>query len=105
MAQEFLAHARALRAAKPEERLALLRGWGGATIAYRRRLIDSPSYTLNHEEVTKAMEEGIFFVEMVAPLAVEIDHHGAAAALKLTRATSEGKEPEVVTLPARAILI
>ena len=36
-------------------------GWGGGTIAYRRRLIDSPSYTLNHEEVAKAMEEGIRF--------------------------------------------
>jgi NADPH-dependent glutamate synthase beta subunit-like oxidoreductase len=36
----------------------LLRQWGGATIAYRRRLIDSPSYTLNHEEVEKALEEG-----------------------------------------------
>ena len=29
----------------------LLQRWGGVTIAYRRRLIDSPSYTLNHEEV------------------------------------------------------
>ena len=37
----------------------LLDGWGGVTIAYRRRLIDAPSYTLNHEEVAKAMEEGI----------------------------------------------
>ncbi len=33
------------------------------TIAYRRRLIDSPSYTLNHEEVEKALEEGIRFAE------------------------------------------
>ena len=41
----------------------LLQSWGGATIAYRRRLIDAPSYTLNHEEVAKAMEEGIRFAE------------------------------------------
>jgi NADPH-dependent glutamate synthase beta subunit-like oxidoreductase len=54
---EFLLHARALRAeraaAAAEGRAAriveLLDSWGGATIAYRRRLIDSPSYTLNHE--------------------------------------------------------
>ncbi|MEJ0069471.1 MAG: FAD-dependent oxidoreductase [Pseudomonadota bacterium] len=113
IAETFIAHATALRAeravAATENRaprlIELLRGWGGATIAYRRRLIDAPSYTLNHEEVTKAMEEGIFFVEMVAPLAVEIDHYGAAAALKLTRANSAGKEPEEVTLPARSILI
>ena len=38
-------------------RLGLLKGWGGVTIAYRRRLVDSPSYTLNHEEVEKALEE------------------------------------------------
>jgi NADPH-dependent glutamate synthase beta subunit-like oxidoreductase len=52
---EFLAHARALRdertQAAAEKRaprlLELLQQWGGVTIAYRRRLIDSPSYTLN----------------------------------------------------------
>ena len=36
---------------------------GRRTIAYRRRLIDGPSYTLNHEEVAKALEEGIRFAE------------------------------------------
>lgn len=29
-------------------------------IAYRKRLIDSPSYTLNHEEVEKALRRDIF---------------------------------------------
>jgi len=41
----------------------MLQRWGGVTIAYRRRLIDSPSYTLNHEEVEKALEEGIVFAK------------------------------------------
>src|SRR6266498_2057083 len=66
IAEEFLAHARAIREeralAAREDRAArvveLLRHWGGVTIAYRRRLIDSPSYTLNHAEVEKALEEG-----------------------------------------------
>jgi len=71
IAQEFLTHARALRverataerAGRPARVAQLLHEWGGVTIAYRRRLIDSPSYTLNHEEVEKALEEGIrFFV-------------------------------------------
>ncbi|TMI00866.1 MAG: pyridine nucleotide-disulfide oxidoreductase, partial [Betaproteobacteria bacterium] len=61
IAQEFLGHARAIRAeraaalaeARPPRVLELLQAWGGVTIAYRRRLIDSPSYTLNHEEVAK----------------------------------------------------
>ena len=51
----------------------LLDEWGGATIAYRRRLIDAPSYTLNHEEVAKAMEEAVRFAEGLTPLAVEVD--------------------------------
>jgi len=37
----------------------LLQAWGGVTLAYRKRMIDSPAYTLNHEEVEKALEEGI----------------------------------------------
>src|SRR5262245_14877599 len=57
IAEEFLSHGRAIRAerdrAGAENRapriVELLQGWGGVTIAYRRRLIDSPSYTLNHE--------------------------------------------------------
>ena len=47
--------------------LELLQSWGGSTIAYRKRLIDSPSYTLNHEEVEKALEEGIRFAEGLTP--------------------------------------
>src|SRR5438105_2080928 len=65
IADEFLAHARAIRveraAAAREQRtprvLELLQSWGGATIAYRKRLIDSPAYTLHHEEVEEALGE------------------------------------------------
>jgi NADPH-dependent glutamate synthase beta subunit-like oxidoreductase/NAD(P)H-flavin reductase len=99
IADEFLAHARALRAARPEERLGLLKSWGGATIAYRRRLIDSPSYTLNHEEVEKALEEGVVFAEGLAPSRVELDEHGHARSVVFA---VDGKEVE---LPARAVLI
>ena len=78
----------------------LLDAWGGATIAYRRRLIDSPSYTLNHEEVAKALEEAVRFAEGLTPRAVEVDGFGHAAGLRLTRA--DGTE---AVLPARAILV
>ena len=69
IAREYLAHARAVRAeraaAAKEGRaprvLELLQRWGGATIAYRRRMIDSPSYTLNHEEVEKGAGGGHSF--------------------------------------------
>ncbi|HUQ73435.1 MAG TPA: FAD-dependent oxidoreductase [Burkholderiales bacterium] len=99
IAQEFLAHARQLRAVTPGERLALLKSWGGATIAYRRRLIDSPSYTLNHEEVEKALEEGITFAEGLTPTRIELDQYGHARAVKFAL---DGKEIE---LPARSVLI
>src|SRR5690606_35575786 len=77
IAEEFIAHARAIRAereaarrqGRPPRILELLQSWGGATIAYRRRLIDSPSYTLNHEEVEKALEEGVRFAAGLTPLA------------------------------------
>src|SRR5712664_3962897 len=88
IAQEFIAHARALRAARPEDRLGLLKSWGGVTIAYRRRLVDSPSYTLNHEEVEKALEEGVVFAEGLTPSRIEIDEFGHARAVKFT---AEGK--------------
>jgi len=116
IADEFLAHARAIRAeremAKKEGRAPrlqkLIEGWGGVTIAYRRRLIDAPSYTLNHEEVSKAMEEGIRFAEGLTPVAVEVDATGYAAALRVKR-ERPGPEGGVVTdeltLPARAVLV
>jgi NADPH-dependent glutamate synthase beta subunit-like oxidoreductase/NAD(P)H-flavin reductase len=117
IAREFLDHARAIRAERaaatraqrPARVLELLQAWGGVTIAYRKRLIDSPSYTLNHEEVGKALEEGIRFAEGLTPLAVEIDAHGRARGLTVSqqRAGDDGVWHETgrCELPARTILI
>ena len=117
IADEFIAHARAIRAerkaaareGRPLRLVELLRSWGGVTIAYRKRLIDSPSYTLNHEEVEKALEEGIVFAEGLTPLRVEIDEHGHARAL---RVSVQDRDMEgvwhhynEVELSARAILV
>jgi NADPH-dependent glutamate synthase beta subunit-like oxidoreductase/NAD(P)H-flavin reductase len=110
-ADEFIAHARALRRERERARREaraprfqpLLERWGGATIAYRRRLVDAPSYTLNHEEVAKAMEEGIRFAEGLTPDAVELDRFGHAAGLAVKRSGGSGEER--LTLPARTILI
>ena len=117
VACEFLDHARAIRAeraaaareGRPARVLELLQSWGGVTIAYRRRLLDSPSYTLNHEEVEKALQEGVRFAEGLTPLAVEIDAHGRARALAVSVQRSNGDgvwhETAKAELPARAILI
>jgi NAD(P)H-flavin reductase len=117
IADEFLSHARAIRAEReaaarenrPARIVELLQAWGGATIAYRRRLIDSPSYTLNHEEVAKALEEGIWFAEGLTPLAVEVDDHGHARGLTVSAQHNDGDgvwhEYARTTLPARTILV
>ena len=118
-ADEFIAHAKAIRAerqaakreGRPPRIAQLLDQWGGVTIAYRRRLIDAPSYTLNHEEVAKAMEEGIRFAECLAPEAVEVDRFGHASALTLLAHEVEKGTGKIiatdkrVTLPARTILV
>jgi len=93
IAEEFLAHARALRDerlhAAREQRapriVQLLTHWGGVTIAYRRRLVDSPSYTLNHEEIEKALGEGVAFAECLVPAAVDLDNYGAARGMRFRR--------------------
>jgi NADPH-dependent glutamate synthase beta subunit-like oxidoreductase/NAD(P)H-flavin reductase len=112
LAEEFLTHALAIRAERAtaareggEPRiLELLQSWGGATIAYRKRLVDSPSYTLNHEEVEKALEEGVRFAENLTPSRIELDGFGHARAL-VVAAQLEGSPAHEVELPARTILI
>jgi len=119
IAKEFLSHAKAIyeeraaaaREARKPRLIELLDSWGGVTIAYRRRLIDSPSYTLNHEEVAKAMEEGVRFAECLAPQEVQVDGAGSAKALRLEKQaldTATGKltaTGEYITLPAKSILV
>ena len=117
-ADEFIGHGRAIRAerekAAKEGRAPnfapLLDSWGGATIAYRRRMIDSPSYTLNHEEITRAFEQGIHFAEMLSPIAIEVDEHGHVEAIKLEQQEiDEHNRPNatghVITMPAKSVLI
>jgi len=108
VADDFIAHGRAIRAeraaAAAEGRAPRLKelidSWGGVTIAYRRRLVDSPSYTLNHEEVQKALEEGIRFAEGLTPARVEVDAAGHASAIVFIR-----KDQPEVTFPAHAVLV
>jgi NAD(P)H-flavin reductase len=117
VADEFLNHARAIEAERNTAAAAgrephlveLLQSWGGVTIAYRKRLIDSPSYTLNHEEIEKALEEGISFAEGLNPARIEVDEFGAVRAVQMSAQLrsdegvwSSGAETEVA---ARTILV
>ncbi len=91
--QEFLEHGKEIRAertraaATGEEPnfVPLVRGWGGVSLIYRKRLQDSPAYRLNHEEVQKALEEGIDFVECMNPAEAVPDEYNAVKALIFER--------------------
>lgn len=106
---EFCAHGQLVREerrhALAEKRapnfIPLLREWGGVTIVYRRRMQDSPAYRRNHEELAKALEEGIYYAEQVQPEAVLLDQYGACDALRCQRTTSE----ERVVFPAKGIFV
>ncbi len=117
IADEFLAHARALRAERaaataekrPARIVEMIQSWGGVTVAYRKTLTDSPSYTLNHEEIEKALEEGIWFAEGLSPVAIEVDGHGHASGIAFARqskdADGQWRGEARITLPARAIFV
>ena len=91
--QEFLEHGKEIRAERVRATAAreepnfvpLVRGWGGVSLIYRKRLQDSPAYRLNHEEVQKALEEGIDFVECMNPAEAVPDEYNAVKALIFER--------------------
>jgi NADPH-dependent glutamate synthase beta subunit-like oxidoreductase/NAD(P)H-flavin reductase len=102
--------ARAAHAGEAPNFVPLVRSWGGVTIAYRKRMVDSPAYRLNHEEVIKALEEGIGFAENLNPIEAVPDETGAVASMIFRR---EGKplpgqpaQPEqTIIMPARTVLV
>lgn len=115
---EFLAHAQQIKKerqiAAQENRapnfISLLRNWGGVTIAYRRLLRESPAYLRNHEEVIKALEEGIYYAEGLAPKAVRTDQYGHVQALVSESRFYDEKGEWVMSdeehiLPARSIFV
>ncbi len=100
-AQKFITHAQALRNAQSvRERIALLNHWGGVTIAYRRDIKESPAYTLNHEEIELALQEGIKIQDHAQPLAIEVDAEGHVAALEI-----ESRDNVRKKLLARTVLV
>lgn len=113
---EFLMHGRKVRAEKIKARqenrkphlLSLIEEWGGVTIAYRRLLQESPAYRFNHEELKKALEEGIYYLENMEPERVLLDAEGQCAALVCRTKIkdelggwTEAEEEKV--LPARSV--
>ncbi len=79
----------------------LIRDWGGVTMIYRRTVQESPAYRLNHEEVIKALEEGIYFIEKISPVEALADQHGS---LETIRAKYQDTGEEV-DLPCRSLMV
>ncbi len=91
--KEFLQHGqeirnereRAKQAVEEPNFIPLVKSWGGVSLVYRKRLQDSPAYRLNHEEVQKALEEGIDFVECMNPVEAVPEEYNAVRAIKFER--------------------
>jgi NADPH-dependent glutamate synthase beta subunit-like oxidoreductase/NAD(P)H-flavin reductase len=105
-----LAERSAARAAgRPPDFARLIRAWGGVTLLYRKRLQDSPAYRLNHEEVIKALEEGIGFAENMSPVEARLDERGHVRGVVCHRmAKTDGRwtdTGEPVDFPARSVMV
>ncbi len=103
-----LDHARALRDEKRraaaegrEPRVQnLLDQWGGVTLVYRKGISESPAYRLNHEEVAKSLEEGVRYVEHMAPLEALLDERAHVRGVRFRR-----DDGSTVDLPARTVCV
>ncbi len=116
---EFIVHGKAIReeraraaeAGEDPNFVPLIQSWGGVSLVYRKRLQDSPAYRLNHEEVQKALEEGINFIELMTPTEAVPDEHNAVKAIvfeKVGYTEETGKfenTGETITLPARTVCV
>lgn len=106
--EEFLAHGREVRQERERARLAgiepdlssLLDRWGGVTVAYRRRMKDSPAYLRNHEEIEKAFEEGIRYAEEINPREALVDNNGHVKAMVFELPSGESVE-----FPAQSVFM
>ena len=101
--------ARAGEANEDPDFISLVRSWGGVQIFYRKSLLDSPAYRLNHEEVVKSLEEGITFVESMSPTEAVADEFGALKEMVFERQQAiNGKwksSGETFRIPARALFV
>ena len=114
---EFLVHGRAVRAerelARSEGRqpdfLPLIDSWGGVTLFYRKDLTDSPAYRQNHEEVQKALEEGIRYAPSMNPVEALADAHDHLRAVVFEpQVNDDGRwrsDGARVELPMRSLMV
>jgi NADPH-dependent glutamate synthase beta subunit-like oxidoreductase/NAD(P)H-flavin reductase len=115
---DYLRHGEAVRAERERAKaqgvkpdfIKLIHAWGGVTIAYRRSMQESPAYINNHEELQKALQEGIFYTQGLEPAAVDLDQYGHTETLVCYRRVQNEAgvwitTNEEVRLPARSLLV
>jgi len=116
--EEFLSHGRAVRKEREWAKenglkpnfIKLIHQWGGVTIVYRRHMQESPAYINNHEELAKALEEGVFYLETLEPAHVDLNHFGHAETLVCRRRIKKSDTEweiaaEEIKIPARSIFV
>jgi NADPH-dependent glutamate synthase beta subunit-like oxidoreductase/NAD(P)H-flavin reductase len=94
--------ARAAREGRDPRIQPLLDKWGGVSLVYRRSVLESPAYRLNHEEVQKSLEEGVRYIENLSPLEAVLDKYGHVKAVKFRKNSGDREEVEI---PARTVCI
>lgn len=95
---EFLDHGQAIRAERDRALKArelpdfqpLIEKWGGVTLFYRKGMKDAPAYRQNHEEIIKALEEGIAWAEGMNPEEAVADEYGHLKAVRFEKFEAEG---------------
>ncbi|HEY3251225.1 MAG TPA: FAD-dependent oxidoreductase, partial [Ignavibacteria bacterium] len=118
IAKKFLDHGREVkaerkRAAEKGEQpnfVPLVRKWGGVTLCYRKSIQDSPAYRLNHEEIIKSLEEGIYYWEKMNPIEAVPNEYGGIKEIIMMKQgkNEEGKWidlGETVALPASTVIV
>ena len=114
---EFLAHGKVIRAERQRAEAAgeqpdfqpLVESWGGVTMFYRKGINDAPAYRQNHEEIAKALQEGIALAEGMSPKAASVDEFGHLQAVEFDKLVpADGRwnsSGQVVNVPLRSLYI
>jgi NADPH-dependent glutamate synthase beta subunit-like oxidoreductase/NAD(P)H-flavin reductase len=114
---EFLAHGKAIVAERQRAEAAnelpdfqpLVQAWGGVTLFYRKGIKDAPAYRQNHEEIVKALEEGIALAEGMSPLAAQADQYGHLNAVEFEKLVPEDgrwkNSGQTVKVPLRNLYV
>ncbi|MBK9331228.1 MAG: FAD-dependent oxidoreductase [Ignavibacteria bacterium] len=86
----------------------LVKKWGGVTMVYRKGLIDSPAYRLNHEEIIEALREGIEIAEHLSPVEAVKNNFGAVNEMVFEfseKVREESKRKTLKTFKAKTVLV